>query len=67
MNIKTPANDVVPSKENPKTGPGKQNGEPGFLGRTPSPNAKPERTYDGAIPSGGNIGIKTPGETSKKL
>jgi len=33
-----------------KGGPGKYNGQPGWPGRTPSPNAVPEKTFEEAMP-----------------
>lgn len=33
-----------------KVGPGEYNGEPGYTPRTKSPNAVPEKTYEGQRP-----------------
>lgn len=66
ISIKSPAGDVIPAKGAGKGATGTFDGEPGYQKRTPSPNAMPEKTYDAprhAVP----VGIKTPGETSKKL
>ena len=63
--IKTPAGDVIPSKGPNAASPGKFNGEPGYKGRTASPNAVREKTYDAQRPIGG-LDIKTPGSSVKK-
>lgn len=60
LNVKTPAGDVVKPKDPGKGGPGQYNGEKGYQKRTPSPNAMPEKTYDGAVPSKGKVNVKTP-------
>ncbi len=44
--IHTPMDDIVGNPKEHRGGPGVYDGEPGLPGRTPSPNAVPEKTYD---------------------
>lgn len=44
--IHSPVDDLVGNPKERQPGAGTWNGEPGLPGRTPSPNAVAEKTYD---------------------
>ena len=69
VDIKSPASDLAGKSQNPmdEGSPGIYNGEPGYKGRTPSPNAAPEKLYDG-VSVKDSPSIKTPSDrTDERL
>lgn len=64
INIKSPVEGNKGKDPKAKSGGGVFNGEEGYQKRTPSPNAVPERTYEGDMPKG-NLSIKSPAKSPK--